>query len=50
MLMGFSDSVVTDIVIAHCLTMIIMFPMYFKGMERLVGCVCEPVYACGLII
>ena len=43
---------VTDIVIAHCLTMIIMFSMYLKGIERLNGCVCEfrSVYACGLII
>ena len=37
---------------AHCLTMSIVFSMYFKGIEHLGGCVCEfrSVYACGLII
>ena len=35
---------------AHCLTMSIVFSMYFKGIECLVGCVCESVNACGLII
>ena len=37
---------------AHCLTMLIVFSMYFKGIERLGGCMCEfvSVYACGLII
>ena len=50
MQMRFRDFIVTDIVIAHCLTMSIMFPLYFKGVEHLVGCVCESVYACGLII
>ena len=43
MLMWFSDFIVTDVVIAHCLTMVIMFSLYFKGYERLVGCVCESV-------
>ena len=51
MQMQFSDFIVTDIVSAHCLTMIIVFSLYFKGYEHLNGCVCEfrSVYACGLI-
>ena len=43
MQMRFSDFIVTDVVIAHCLTMIIVFSLYFKGIERLGGCVCESV-------
>ena len=50
MQMRFSDFIGHRYSHAHCLTMSIMFTMYFKGFERLVGCVCESVYACGLII
>ena len=43
MLMQFSDFVITDLVSAHCLIMVIVFSLYFKGYERLAGCVYESV-------
>ena len=50
MQMQFSDFISHRYSHAYCLTMLIVFSMYFKGIECSVGCVCESVNACGLII